>query len=98
MNTPVNSTDPMHSMEQMAKAAALLKTARELIAEAYREVKHEWEWHRPDDNWKVPADIEEDAQKAASATQNFNAAVHWTMNTLRKEAKPSNDQADASRL
>lgn len=88
MNTPVNSTDPMHSMSQMAEAAALLRTARRLIADAYRLVKDEWAWHRPDDNFKVPADIEEDFRKAASATQNCNAAVHWTVNTLRKEAKP----------
>ena len=100
MNTPVNSTDPMHSMEKMARAAALLVQAKEILAKAYKEAVEEWQYHRPDCNWTIPCDIEKEAKAALSATQSFCASVHWTINTLRKEAadkdKSHCDECDPS--
>lgn len=88
MNTPVNSTDPMHSMQQMAQAAALIVAARRMLADALKLVRDDWQWHHPADGWKIPDDIDRAAIKALEHAQDFNACVHWTINTLRKEAKP----------
>ena len=35
--------------------------------------------------------IQADATKCLAATQHFKASVHWTLNTLPKEAKPYNE-------
>lgn len=81
------SSDPMHSMQMVAEADALMHQAREMVAKAYKLAKDEWKWHREDCGYRMPKEMEDSAKAAMENMRLFNAGLHWTANSLRKNTE-----------
>ena len=81
----------MHSMAQVSEAYQLLSSALENVRKAHKLMLDEWQWHRPDCNWKLPADYDAHAMTAARSVQAFLADAYWTQNSLRRHGKPADE-------
>jgi hypothetical protein len=86
------TSDPMHSMAQVSEAYQLLSQALEMVRKAEKLMTDEWQWHRPDCNWKLPADYAAHAEAARENIRPFLADAYWTQNSLRKYGKPDENE------
>jgi hypothetical protein len=78
-------------MAQISEAYALLSSALENVRKAHKLMQDEWKWHRPDCNWKLPADYDAHATVAQRSVQAFLSDVYWVQNSLRRHGKPADE-------